>query len=101
MLWRNDVLAALQGGAVNRTVAELMEPDDFSVHIDESVYDVQRKMQTAARWAVPVTDHGQYRGIFTVDRFVHVYRFLNSQTPERRRIASLREQLVNAFRGVR
>lgn len=101
MLWRRDVLHALNGGANGRVVRDLMDPEFIAVDIDDSVYDVQRAMQTANAWAVPVTDNGAYRGIFTVDRFFHVYRYLNAQSPERRRVASLRQQLENALRAVR
>lgn len=101
MLWRHDVLMALNGGAGSRTVSDLMETDFCAVDIDDSVYDVQRQMHSTNQWAVAVTDNGHYRGIFTVDRFVHVYRYLNSQSPERRGMANLREQVGNAFRGVR
>jgi CBS domain-containing protein len=101
MLWRQDVLMALNGGAAGRTVSELMDPEFLAVDIDDSVYDVQREMQATSTWAVPVLDNGHYRGVFTVDRFVHVYRHLNAQSPERRRVASLRQQVENAFRGVR
>jgi Zn-dependent protease len=101
MLWRQDVLKALGGGGGTQSVADVMEPDDFSVDIDDSVYDVQQQMQATSRWAVPVVDGESYRGIFTVERFVHVYSYLNTQTPSKRRVASLREQLSSAFRGVR
>ena len=101
MLWRHELLTALNGGAGGRTVADLMDTDVCSVDIDDSVYDVQRQMQLTNRWAVAVTDNGHYRGIFTVDRFVHVYRYLNAQSPERRGMANLREQVGNALRGVR
>jgi Zn-dependent protease len=101
MLWRHDVLATLNGGAGNRTVAELMDQDIFTVDIDDSVFDVQRQMQATNCWAVAVTDNGVYRGIFTVDRIMHVYRYLNAQSPERRGMANLREQVGNALRGVR
>jgi Zn-dependent protease len=101
MLWRHELLTALNGGAGSRTVADLMDTDVCSVDIDDSVYDVQRQMQSTNRWAVAVTDNGHYRGIFTVDRFVHVYRYLNAQSPERRGMANLREQVGNALRGVR
>nr|MDP9470294.1 peptidase M50 [Chloroflexota bacterium] len=43
----------------------------------DSVYDVQQRMNQLNRWAMPVTEDGQYRGIFTADRFVHVYRQLS------------------------
>ncbi len=101
MLWRQDVLKALNGGAGARSVTDVMEPDVFTVDIDDSVYDVQQQMQKTSRWAVPVVDGGNYRGIFTAERFVHVYSYLNTQTPRRRRVAGWREQLGSAFRGVR
>lgn len=101
MLWRHNVLATLNGGAGNRLVAELMDEDVYTVDIDDSVYDVQRQMQLTGCWAVAVTDNGLYRGIFTVDRFVHVYRYLNAHSPELRGMANLREQVGNAWRGVR
>jgi CBS domain-containing protein len=101
MLWRRDVLKALNGGAGTRSVTEVMDPDTFTVDIDDSVYDVQQQMQSTSRWAVPVVDGGNYRGIFTVERFVHVYRYLNTQTPRRRKVAYLRQQLSSALRGVR
>jgi Zn-dependent protease len=101
MLWRRDVMTALNGGANGRIVSDLMDPEFLAVDIDDSVYDVQREMQAANMWAVPVTDNGHYRGVFTVERFVHVYRYLSAQSPERRRVASLRQQVENAFRGVR
>ena len=76
MLWRNTVLSALQGGLTGKTVADVMDPDVLSVNVDDSVFDVQRLMNQHGRWAVPVTEDGQYRGIFTADRFVHLYRQL-------------------------
>ena len=99
MLWRRDVLQALNGGSHQRTVGDVMDEEVFAVDIDDSVYDVQRQMQATNRWAVPVTEGNHYRGIFTVDRFVHVYRHLNAQSPQRRRVASLAATLGNALRG--
>jgi CBS domain-containing protein len=99
MLWRRDVLLALNGGSSQRTVGDVMDDDVFAVDIDDSVYDVQRQMHATNRWAVPVTEDDHYRGIFTVERFVHVYRYLNAQSPQRRRVASLAETVGNALRG--
>lgn len=101
MLWRKDVLRALNGGAGARTVADVMDAFVLPVDVDASVYDVQRQMHATNRWAVPIVDGESYRGIFTVDRFVHVYRHLNTQSPQRRRVASLRAYVENAFREVR
>jgi CBS domain-containing protein len=35
---------------------------------------VQRLMSDEERSAVPVVEAGMYRGVFTRDRFLHVYR---------------------------
>ena len=78
MLWRNQVLHGLNGGAGSRTVADVMDSNVVTADIDDSVYDVQQRMNQLNRWAIPVTEDGQYRGIFTADRFVHVYRQLSS-----------------------
>jgi CBS domain-containing protein len=77
MLWRNNVLSALRGGLADQTVADVMDVDIVTADIDDSVYDVQQRMSELSRWAVPVVEDGQYRGIFTADRFVHLYRQLN------------------------
>lgn len=98
MLWRVDVLRELNGGAGNRIVAEVMDRHFEAVHVDESVFDVQQKMQKLNRWAVPVIENGAYRGIFTVDRVLHVYRQLYAQSPERRMMLWAAE-VGNALRG--
>lgn len=77
MLWRNNVLSALRGGLAEQTVADVMDVDFVTADVDDSVYDVQKRMSEQSRWAVPVVEDGQYRGIFTVDRFVHLYRQLS------------------------
>ncbi len=77
MLWRNTVLSALRGGSAAQTVADVMDVDLVTANVDDSVYDVQRQMSEHSRRAVPVVEDGQYRGIFTADRFVHLYRQVN------------------------
>jgi predicted transcriptional regulator len=77
MLWRNSVLSALRGGSAGQTVADVMDMDVVTANVDDSVYDVQRQMSELSRRAVPVVEDGQYRGIFTADRFVHLYRQVN------------------------
>lgn len=74
MLWRNTLLNALAQGASGRRIAEVMDGNVASVDIDDSVYDVQQRMNDLQRWAIPVTEDGLYRGVFTVDRLSHVYR---------------------------
>jgi CBS domain-containing protein len=73
MLWRSQLLDGLAGGMAGRTVAEVMDHDVWIADINDSVFDVQRQMNRMNRWAVPVTEGGRYRGIFTADRFVSLY----------------------------
>jgi Zn-dependent protease len=74
MLWRTMVLESLEGGHGNRTVGDLMDSSIYVADVSESIYDVQQQMASTNRWAVPVTEDGLYRGIFTADRFVHLYQ---------------------------
>ncbi|HEY7033495.1 MAG TPA: site-2 protease family protein [Thermomicrobiales bacterium] len=98
MIWRSQLLQILNGGAGNRTVGDVMDRDVVTVDVDDTVYDVQQQMQQTHRWAMPVTEDGQYRGIFTADRFIHVYRYLNAQSPERRRLVEFAGALSGLFR---
>jgi len=50
-----------------------MDRSVFVADVDDSVYDVQQRMNKMQRWAVPVTEDGLYRGIFTAERFVGLY----------------------------
>jgi Zn-dependent protease len=88
MLWRNQLLAELSRSPTGRTVADAMERDPITVDADMPLHDVQRLMDEESRWAVPVQEAGMYRGIFTGDRFLHIYRQL-SPDPAR----SMRELL--------
>lgn len=74
MLWRSELLNGLNGGVAGRTVADVMDRHIYVADMTESVYDVQRQMNLLGRWAIPVTEDGAYKGIFTADRFVHLYR---------------------------
>ena len=76
MLWRHELLSELRGGGQGLTVADVMDPDIVTADVDDSVYDVQERMNRLNRWAIPVVEDGQYRGLFTADRFVHVYHQL-------------------------
>jgi Zn-dependent protease len=84
MLWRNRLLAELGKTASGRTVADAMERSPLTVDIDLPIYDVQRLMSDEDLSAIPVTEDGMYRGVFTRDRFLHVYRQV---TPDPLRIA--------------
>lgn len=74
MLWRSHLLDGLAGGVAGRTVADVMDRSAYVADINDSIYDVQQEMNRTNRWAAPVTEGGRYRGIFTADRFVHLYR---------------------------
>ncbi len=74
MLWRNRLLAEIGAGAGHRAVLDVMDPDVPTVAVDVSVYDAHVLMNDLDRWALPVTEDGSYRGVFTVDRLTHVYR---------------------------
>lgn len=78
MLWRHELMQALNGGANRyRTVRELMDTAVATADVDDTVYSVQQRMVASGRWAMPVTENGFYRGIFTNDRFWHVYRHVS------------------------
>ncbi|HVL22858.1 MAG TPA: site-2 protease family protein [Thermomicrobiales bacterium] len=83
MLWRSQLLDGLQGGVAGRTVADIMDRSVYVADVDDSVYDVQQQMNRTQRWAVPVTEDGLYRGIFTAERFVHLYRQIAPSLRER------------------
>ena len=74
MLWRNSLLAELGRTGAGRTVADVMERAPLTVDVDLPIYEVQRLMSEEERTAVPVTEDGMYRGVFTRDRFLHIYR---------------------------
>jgi Zn-dependent protease len=74
MLWRSHLLDGLAGGVAGRTVSDVMDRSVYIADINDSIFDVQQQMNRMNRWAVPVTEGGRYRGIFTADRFVHLYR---------------------------
>jgi CBS domain-containing protein len=99
MLWRHQLLPGLNG-APGRTVADVMDRDVVTADVDDSVYEVQQRMHQLNRWAIPVTEDGQYRGIFTADRFVHVYRYLNAQGPSARWAAQWAATLGNVLRAL-
>lgn len=79
MLWRRSILSEISAGASDTAVGDIMDTDVVTVDVNDSVYDVQQTMRETGRWAVPVVEDGFYRGIFTTDRFIHVYRYVNGQ----------------------
>jgi Zn-dependent protease/CBS domain-containing protein len=98
MLWRNDILRALRQGAADRPVADIMDRNPFSAQISTSVHDVHELMEETNRWAVPVVEGEHYRGIFTADRLMHVYKLVNDQTSLRRRLVWIWNQASTRMR---
>jgi hypothetical protein len=76
MLWRDQVLHAVSRGDAIR-VRDVMDRDVTPMEVDQSVYNVHQRMLATGRAAIPITEGGLYRGIFTADRLEHVYRYLH------------------------
>ena len=79
MLWRRQVLSELSAGSHDTLVNQVMDTDVVTADVNDSVYGVQQRMRETGQWAVPIVEDGYYRGIFTTDRFIHVYRYVNGQ----------------------
>jgi Zn-dependent protease len=84
MLWKQVLLQAMQTGSLQRRAYELMDRGIETAESDVSVYDVHVMMNSRGQWAVPITEDGIYRGVFTAERFIHVHRYLDTHTSERR-----------------
>jgi hypothetical protein len=74
MLWRSQLLDSIANGMGGRRVQDVMDQGFCAADVNDSVFDVQLQMSRSNRWAVPVVEAGRYRGIFTADRFVSLYR---------------------------
>lgn len=74
MLWRHRLLDHLEGGVSGRIVADFMEDPAYVADVSESLWDVQRHMNELNTRAIPVTEKGLYRGVFSADRFLNLYR---------------------------
>lgn len=103
MLWRTQLLEGLQGGVTGRTVADVMDRSVYVADVDDSIFDVQQQMTRMRRWAVPVTENGLYRGIFTAERFVGLYRQLAPGFQEREWTISeeWKDAISSTFRRMR
>lgn len=74
MLWRDQLLGHLDGGVAGRIVADIMEDPAYVAEVSESLWDVQKRMNELNTRAIPVTEKGLYRGVFSADRFLNLYR---------------------------
>lgn len=74
MLWRYRLLDHLGGGVGGRIVADIMEDPAYVADVSESLWDVQQRMNERNTRAIPVTEKGLYRGVFSADRFLNLYR---------------------------
>jgi predicted transcriptional regulator len=100
MLWRNRLLQELHAGLANQTVADVMDRDVITARGDQSVYDVHQLMSDHDRWAIPIIEDGLYRGIFTADRLLHVYRQLAPAALNSEPMAALASALHRVIRLV-
>jgi Zn-dependent protease len=76
MLWREHVLEAIsEGNSVQ--VRDIMDRDITPMEAGESIYDVHQRMLATGYPAIPITEGGIYRGIFTSERLEHVHRYLH------------------------
>jgi Zn-dependent protease len=99
MIWRQQLIDAMSHGGLQRKISEIMDRRFVSVGSDTSVHEAQRIMSESSQWAMPVADAGTYRGLFTVDRLVHVQRHLTSKSPERRHFSQLSGAVSQTIRG--
>lgn len=99
MLWRRDVLHAVRAGAAHHLVSDVMDRQFISAESDASVHDVHLAMERANRWAIPVVEDGMYRGIFSSDRLMHVYKIVSDQTSGRRRLLTIWSTIGAKLRG--
>jgi Zn-dependent protease len=99
MIWRQQLIDAMSHGGLQRSISEIMDHRYVSVDSDTSVHEAQRIMRESSQWSMPVADAGTYRGLFTVDRLVHVQRHLSSKTPERRHFSQLSGAVSQTIRG--
>lgn len=99
ILWHRDVLNAIRAGGTNTIVAEVMDRQFISAESSATVHEVHLAMEHANRWAIPVVEDGAYRGIFTSDRLMNVYKIASDQTSGRRRLLTLWSTIGARVRG--
>lgn len=99
MLWSEHVSNALQNGGLERKIGELLDVEVQTAESSRSIYDVYELMMACGQWAIPVTENGRYRGLFTAERFVHIHRHLQMQSPSNRRFAAFSGSLGHALKG--
>jgi hypothetical protein len=80
-----------------------MDRSVYVADVDDSIYEVQQQMNRMQRWAVPVTENGLYRGIFTAERFVGLYRQMAPGLQEREWSISeeWKDAIASNFRRIR
>jgi CBS domain-containing protein len=76
MLWRGHVLDTVSDGNSVR-VRDVIDRDVTPMEASERVYDVHQRMLATGYPAIPITEGGIYRGIFTSERLEHVHGYLH------------------------
>jgi Zn-dependent protease len=80
MLWRHELLPLLSNGHNEILVKDVMDRRFNAVESTDSVYDVHLWLSSNHRPAVPVVEHGIYRGVFTGERLAHVYQHIGNRS---------------------
>jgi CBS domain-containing protein len=99
MIWKADLQRALQNGGLSKKAGEIMDANIVTADIGTSVFDVHTLMSNHNQWALPVTEHGVYRGIFSGERLTHVHQYLRSRTPENRHVSAFTGSLSQTLRA--
>jgi Zn-dependent protease len=99
VIWKADLQRALQNGGLSRKAGELMDANIVTADISTSVYDVRTLMTDYNQWALPITENGVYRGMFSGERFTHVHQYLRSRTPENRHVSAFTGSLSQTLRA--
>lgn len=99
MVWKDDLQRALQNGGLSKKAGELMDPNIVTADIGTSVFDVHTLMSKHNQWALPITENGVYRGMFSDERFAHVHQYLRSRTPENRHVSAFTGSLSQTLRA--
>jgi Zn-dependent protease len=99
MIWKADLQRALQNGGLSKKAGEIMDANIVTADIGTSVFDVHTLMSHHNQWALPITEHGVYRGMFSGERLTHVHQYLRSRTPENRHVSAFTGSLSQTLRA--
>lgn len=76
-LSRQEILVGLRSGS-DKVVGDIMRRDFVAVSPQESLVEVQRKMQESGTKALPVVEEGKVAGLVTLEDISKIYLFMSS-----------------------